>query len=56
MLTMKYQAETSKAFRFLGIEFVRTADFVSELKQKAGNSAHAAPGHANQMNAVAFSR
>jgi hypothetical protein len=27
---------------------------VTELKEKSGNSTHAAAGHANQMNAVAL--
>ena len=56
MLLIKLQAEPLEPISFERIQFVRAADIVAELKEKAGDSAHAAAGHADEMDGVPFLR
>src|SRR6202011_3754075 len=56
MFLIKLQPQLLESPCLRRIEFVGPAHFVAELKEKSGNSAHAATGDADQMNAMTFAR
>ena len=53
---MEAQSESLQAIGFQRAHTIRAADLVSELEQERGNSAHPAPGDADQMNAMPLLR
>src|SRR5205807_8476934 len=56
MLLEKLQTQSLQAFHFHRLRFIRAAYLMSELEQERGEAAHPTAGHADQMNAVMFTR
>ena len=56
MLRSEAQPKSLEPIDLPGFHFVRAADIVSKLEKKRGNAAHAAAGHADQMDPVPLTR
>src|SRR4029078_4222205 len=56
VLLEKFQAQALQPFHFERNRFIRSAHRVAELEQKGRHTAHSAPSHPNEMDAVMLAR